>query len=484
MVIWRPVQRVLGAMLSIFGLIYLPPIVFSWVDGDQTGEAFLVSAALVFIVGSALFLTSGKSKHGARLREGILITVLCWVCVCIAASLPFILAPPHLPFIDALFEATSGITTTGATLITGLDELPRSVLFYRQSLHFVGGMGIVILAVAILPMIGGGGMQLFRAEISGTVRDHKLAPRVADTARLLWKVYLSITVLCAVFYWAAGMNLFDAVGHAFSTVATAGFSTHDASIAHYDNALIEMVAMVFMVAGGINFSRHFLAWRRGSFAPYREDVEMKIFIATLASASAVCAIALYVHGEQPELLQAIRHGSFQVIASMTTTGLSTESFYLWPGALPFIIILISFTGGCAGSTTGGIKLRRVGVLLRMGKRELSQLLHPKAYFVVRAGGQAISEDAMRAVAGFIALYLITLAVLITALASTGLDLLTAASSAAACLNNLGPALGVAGPHFQGLNDAATFICSIAMLLGRLEVMTLLILLTPAFWRSN
>lgn len=477
-------QRIVGGVLALSGVLSLPPMLFSLHDGDATWQAFGISLLLSGGIGLLLWLSGGPVKTDLRLRDGFLVTTLCWLTVCVATAVPFMLAPPHLAWVDALFEATSGVTTTGATVIVGLDALPRSVLFYRQSLHFIGGMGIVILAVAILPMLGVGGMQLFRAETSGAVRDTRLAPRVAETAKLLWLIYVGLTLLCTLFYWVAGMQLFDAVGHAFSTIATAGFSTHDASIGHYDSPLIEVVAMLFMLLGAANFSLHFVAWRRASSGPYRQDPELRLLVKILVGAILACSAGLWFHGEYERFGEALRYASFQVIASTTTTGFGTASFYLWPGALPLIVILLSFVGGCAGSTTGGMKVRRVAVMLRVGLREISQLVHPRGSFVVRAAGRPIGDDAIRAVAGFFALYLASLVVFVVALASTGLDLVTAASSAAACLNNLGPALGLAGPHFAGLNDVATGVLALAMIMGRLEIFTLLVLLTPVFWRDR
>jgi len=479
----RAIQRIAGGVVGLASVVSLPPLGFALYDRDGSAFAFLASFALTGGFGLLLWLTAGPVKADLRLREGFLVTTLSWVSVCATSALPFMLAPPYLGIADALFESTSGITTTGATVIAQLEGLPRSVLFYRQLLHFIGGMGIVILAVAILPMLRVGGLQLFRAEISGAVRDTKLTPRITETAKLLWMIYVGLTVACAAFYWLAGMSWFDAIGHAFSTVATAGFSTHDASIGHYDSPLIEAVAMLFMLLGAVNFSLHYLAWHRASTAPYRGDRELSLLLRVVLVAALVCTAALYLHGVYPSIAMALRHASFQVVAALTTTGFGTAAFQLWPGALPLLVILLSFSGGCAGSTTGGLKVRRLAVMLKVGVRELRQLIHPHAALVLRAAGRPIDEEAMRAVAGFIALYIAALVLFTIALASTGLDLVTAASAAAACINNLGPALGQAASHYAALTDAPIGILTLAMIVGRLEVFTLLVLLTPAFWRE-
>ncbi|HET6604011.1 MAG TPA: potassium transporter TrkG [Xanthomonadaceae bacterium] len=479
----RALERIVGGVVALAGMVSIPPMAIALALDEGTVPAFAVSLALTTGVGGVLWLHAGRVKSELRLRDGFLVTTLSWLAVCLATAVPFMLAPPHLSWVDAVFESTSGVTTTGATVIVGLDALPRSVLFYRQSLHFIGGMGIVILAVAILPMLRIGGLQLFRAEISGTVRDVKLAPRVAEVAKLLWLVYVGLTVLCTAAYWAAGMHLFDAVGHAFSTVATAGFSTHDASIGHYDSPMIEAIAVVFMVLGATNFSLHYAAWRRASSEPYRSSAELRLFLQVVVGSTLVVTAVLFAHAYYPSLGAAFRQAVFQVTAGITTTGFTSSAFYLWPGALPMIIIVLSFCGGCAGSTTGGLKVRRLAVMLRLGVREMRQLVHPRGSFIVRAAGQPVGDEATRAVAGFVALYLTSLVIFAAALASTGLDLETALSSAAACLNNLGPALGMAGPDYSALGDTATVLLSLAMLMGRLEILTLLVLLMPAFWRE-
>jgi len=358
------------------------------------------------------------------------------------------------------------------------------VLYYRQQLQWLGGMGIIVLAVAILPMLRIGGMQLYRAETPGPMKDAKLTPRITETAKALWLIYVGITVTCIFAYWLAGMKLFDAVGHAFSTVAIGGFSTHNDSLSFWNSPTIEAVAIVFMTVAGINFALHFTAWRRASAQPYFLDPELKVYASLLFAFSVLVSFALFLTGTYETLSGAFRYGTFQVISAMTTTGFTTAPFYTWGGSLPVILITLAFIGGCAGSTAGGMKVIRVILLYRQSVREILRLVHPHAVIPVKIGGQRTSDTVISAVWGFFFLYIANFAVMTILLTATGLDAETAYSTVGACITNLGPALGQAGPNYAELNDTAKVILSIAMLLGRLEVYTLLVLLTPAFWRGG
>jgi trk system potassium uptake protein TrkH len=344
-------------------------------------------------------------------------------------------------------------------------------------------MGIIVLAVAILPMLRIGGMQLYRAETPGPMKDTKLTPRITETAKALWLIYVGITITCIAAYWLAGMKLFDAVGHAFSTVAIGGFSTHDDSLAFWNNPTIEIVASVFMMLAGINFALHFTAWRRASTQPYFMDPELKVYAFLLAAFAVIASFALYFTGTYDTVVESFRYGAFQVISVMTTTGFTTAPFYTWGSFLPVFLILLAFIGGCAGSTAGGMKVIRIILLYRQSVREIQRLIHPHAIIPVKIGGQKTSDTVISAVWGFFFLYIASFAIMTILLTATGVDERTAYSSVAACLTNLGPALGTAGPNYAELNDVAKVILSIAMLLGRLEIYTLLVLLTPAFWRD-
>lgn len=473
-------QRIFGAIIGLSSLITLPPLVIAQALGESSRVAFLDSFLLISFAGLALWYPVRNAEYELRLRDGFLIVTSVWALASLVLAIPFMLAAPHLDFPQAVFEATSGLTTTGATVIVGLDVLPRSVLFYRQSLNFSGGMGIVIVAVAILPMLKIGGMQLFRAESTGPQKDNKLTPRIADTAKALWMVYLGLNLLCALAYWIGGMSFFDAVCHALSTLATGGFSTHDASFGYWNNPLLDGIATVFMLLGGISFGLHWYAWRRATVSHYQSDSETRAFLLIVLLAVVFVSLSTWLGGRF-DFGQALRHGAFQVASNITTTGFGTTGFSDWPGMAPLLLIMVSFVGGCAGSTAGGMKVARVQMVVRQGLREIKQLVHPKGQFVVKLGGKRVSESVVISVAGFCTLYILSYLVMTLALTASGVDILTAFSAVAACINNLGPGLGDVASTFREMSDFSLWICSFAMILGRLEVFTVLVLLTPQFW---
>jgi trk system potassium uptake protein TrkH len=478
------VQRVIGFLIAGSSLMMLPPVLVSLFYSDGTVTLFLVSAAILLVLGMLIYYPVRHATQELRLRDGFVIVVSAWLALVLVGALPFVLlTSPDLSYIDAVFESMSGLTTTGATIVTNIDALPRAVLYYRQQLQWLGGMGIIVLAVAILPMLRIGGMQLYRAETPGPMKDAKLTPRITETAKALWLIYVGITVACVFAYWLAGMKLFDAVGHAFSTVAIGGFSTHNDSLAFWNNPTVEVVAAVFMMLAGINFALHFTAWRRASTQPYFMDPELKVYASLLLVFAILASFTLYLTGTYDTLAASFRYGSFQVISVMTTTGFTTAPFYTWTGYLPVLLITLAFIGGCAGSTAGGMKVIRIILLYRQSVREIQRLIHPHAIIPVKVGGQKTSDTVISAVWGFFFLYISSFAVMTILLVATGLDENTAYSAVAACLTNLGPALGQAGATYADLNNTAKVILSIAMLLGRLEIYTLLVLLTPAFWRD-
>jgi len=398
-------------------------------------------------------------------------------------AVPFMLSEnPHMTFTDSVFESMSGLTTTGATVIQGIDNLPPSIKFYRQQIQWLGGMGIIVLAVAILPMLGVGGMQLYRAETPGPMKDDKLTPRITETAKALWYIYLGLTVACALAYWLAGMSLFDAVGHSFATIAIGGFSTHDASMAYFDSAVIEAIAVVFMVIAGANFALHFRAWHRLTLRPYRIDAEFRTFVGLLAVIALVTSLYLYWSDVYTSLFEAARHGIFQTVSISTTAGFTTTGYHDWPNFLPVLLLFSSFIGGCAGSTGGGLKVIRVLLLSKQGMREIARLVHPNAVVPIKIGGNPLSGRVVDAVWGFFATYVAVFSLLMLALMATGLDQETAFSAMAASINNLGPGLGDVALNYGSITDSAKWILCAAMLLGRLEIFTLLVLLTPSFWR--
>jgi trk system potassium uptake protein TrkH len=478
------VQRVVGFLIAGSSLMMLPPVLVSLWYRDGTATLFLLSAAILLLAGAVIFLPVRHATQDLRLRDGFLVVVSAWLALVLVGALPFLLlTSPQISYVDAVFESMSGLTTTGATIVTHIDELPRAVLYYRQQLQWLGGMGIIVLAVAILPMLRVGGMQLYRAETPGPMKDHKLTPRITETAKALWLIYVGITVMCVFAYWLGGMKLFDAVGHAFSTVAIGGFSTHDDSLAFWNNPTLEIVAAIFMIIAGINFALHFSAWRRASAQPYFMDPELKVYVSLIFAFAILASFALYVAGTYDTLTSSFRYGSFQVISAMTTTGFTTADFYSWPGFLPVLLICIAFIGGCAGSTAGGMKVYRIILLYRQSVREIQRLIHPHAIVQIKIGGQRTSDTVISAVWGFFFLYIANFAVMTMMLTATGLDAETAYSAVGACITNLGPALGDAGPNYASLTDPAKLVLCLAMLMGRLEIYTLLVILTPAFWRD-
>jgi trk system potassium uptake protein TrkH len=477
------IQKALGALLALTSLFPLPSLLLALVLGEDTakafGEAMLVAAGL----GAVLWWPVRKVRYDLRLRDGFLIASGAWLLACLVAALPFAFGIPDLPVTWAVFEAVSGLTTTGASVFVGLDGLPRSMLLYRQSLNFYGGLGLVLLAVAILPMLRVGGMQLFRAEVTGPTKDTKLTPRIADTAKALWKVYLGLNLLCTLAYWAAGMSLFDAICHALSTVATAGFSTHDAGFGYWNNPMVEVVATGFMLVGGINFGLHYLAWRRASTAPYHSDTELRFFLVLVALVALLVSMALWLGGAYPTVAEALRHGIFQTVSNITTSGFALEDYSRWPSFVPLLLVMVAFVGGSSSSTSGGMKVARVAMAVRQGLREIKQLVHPKGQFIVKMGGRRVSESIVLSVGGFCTLYVLCFVVVTLALAAVGLDVVTAFSAASASINNLGTGLGEVSANFATLPPAALWICAFAMILGRLEVFTVLVLFAPSFWRE-
>lgn len=474
--------RVLGILLMLFSMTLLPPIGVSLYYNDNTLVAFLSALALIFISGLCVWLPSNKTKHDLRTRDGFLITVLFWVVLGVAGSLPFIFSDaPGLNFTDAMFESLSGLTTTGATVITGLDDLPHSILYYRQQLQWLGGIGIIVIAVAILPMLGIGGMQLYRAETPGPVKDSKLTPRITETAKALFLIYCTLTVTCFLSYWAAGMSLFDAIGHAFSTVAIGGFSTHDASMGHFDSPLIFLVCIIFMILSGVNFALHFYTSRNNTISHYWQDPEFKFYISCIGIGIPI-TIAYLSYTDTYDWVTSAIHGSFEFVSILTTTGFGTADFSIWPGFLPFFLFLFAFMGGCAGSTGGGMKVIRVLLICKQGLREIKRLINPNAVIPIKLGQTSVSDRVVEAVWGFFAVFIISYMVMFILLMATGLDFLTSVTAVGACISNLGPGMGDVALNYTDINSPAKWILCFAMLLGRLEIFTLLVLLSPSFWR--
>jgi trk system potassium uptake protein TrkH len=478
---WRAITQLFGILLLLYSLGFIPSIGIALLYGDGQWDIFAESLLITAMAGLVLWYPNIKQASELSVRDGFLVVTLFWVLLGVVGSLPFILGL-HLGVTDAIFESVSGFTTTGATVVVGLDQLPPSILYHRQQIQWLGGMGIIVLAVAILPLLGVGGMQLYRAEASGVAKNEKLTPRIAETARMLWAIYFSLTIACALAYWVAGMELFDAVGHAFTTVATGGFSTHDASLGHYDSPLIEMIAIVFMLAGGANFAIHFIAWRRFSLQPYGADPEVRVYGMLFVLATLFVAASLYWTEAYSGATESFRYAAFEVASILTSTGFGTADFSLWPLHIPLILVILSFTGGCVGSTAGGIKVLRIMLLAKLGLRQLFQLAHPQSVSLVKVGNVPVSDEVIFSVWGFYVLYIVTSLLLTVAMMAAGLDLESAFGAVVATINLLGPGLGEVALNFATVGPVIKWLGIFGMLVGRLEVFTLLILFLPAYWR--
>jgi trk system potassium uptake protein TrkH len=475
-------MRVLGLLLMLFSSAMVAPLVIALLYEESTITGFLAALAITFFSGLLMWAPVRNSRHELRIRDGFLITSLFWTVLGLFGALPFSLTEGlDLTPTEAIFESISGLTTTGATVITGLDNLPMSILIYRQILQWMGGIGIVVVAVAVLPMLGIGGMQLYRAETPGPSKDSKLTPRITETAKALFAVYVALTMACALAYYAAGMSGFDAIAHAFSTVAIGGFSTHDASMGYFKSDVILLISSLFMIISAINFGLHFMAWRRKSLGFYLKDSETKFFLSVIGVGIAITCGYLYLSQTFGARESAI-HGLFQAISIATTTGFTTQDFSSWPTFLPVMLIMFSFMGGCVGSTGGGMKAMRLMLIYKQGIRELKQLVHPQAVIPLKVGKRRVDAAVVSAVWSFFAVYMMAFVSIMLALMATGLDFTTAFSAVAASLNNLGPGLGDVASNYGAINEPAKAILCFAMLLGRLEVFTLLVLFTPMFWR--
>jgi trk system potassium uptake protein TrkH len=475
------VQRVMGVLLMVFSITMLPPIGVSLYFEDGSSRAFLIGLAATFITGALVWYPVRDCRAELKIRDGFLVTALFWIVLGLFGAVPlYAVERPDLSLSQAAFEAISGLTTTGATVIVGLDQLPASVLYYRQQLQWFGGMGLVILAIAILPMLGVGGMQLYRAEALGPVKDTKLTPRLVETARALWLIYLGLTVACAAAYRYAGMGWFDAIGHAYSTVANGGFSTKDASIGHFQNPLIESICLVFMIIAATNFALHFLAFRTLSLRGYVADAEFRLFVGIIAAASLAVSLLLLLEGTYSGG-EVVLKALFQVVSIGTTAGFTSADLSLWPMAVPPLMMLMSFIGGCAYSTGGGIKVVRIMLLFKQGIRSVFQNIHPSAVAPVKLGTRTVPDEVIQGVWGFFSVYMGFYVILLVLMLLSGLDPLTAFGSVAATINNLGPGLGETASNFAGINSLALWVGTFGMLLGRLELFPLLVLMTPYFW---
>ena len=476
----RSAARIVGILLILFSVTMLPPMVVSFYYHDHAAMPFVWAFVVTALLGIILWSMNYSQTKEFKTGDAFTIVVLFWIVIAAAAAIPFCLVDsPHLSISDAVFEAVSGVTTTGATILSGIDHLPHAIRYYRQQLQFLGGMGIIVLAVAILPLLGVGGMQLYRAESPGPIKDNKLTPRITETAKVLWYIYAGLTSICVLAYWAAGMTLFDAIGEGFSTVATGGFSVHDTSFAFYHSDLIQAIAMVFMFLSTVNYALHFLCLRQYTLKSYWHDIECRKYIFILLTVMLVVSIKLYL---SPQNNVSLISALFTAVSMTSTTGLTATTFALWPTFIPFLLVFAGIIGGCAGSTSGGIKVIRLVLLHKQGLREIQQLIHPHAVSVIKFGRQVLSERVIQSMWGFIAIFFVLFSLLFLLLLAWGLEPVTAFSALAASLSNTGAGIAGVAAGYGWLSTPVKWTLMFAMLAGRLEIFTLVVLFTPVFWR--
>lgn len=481
----------LGRFLILYSLSLLPVIAISVYDDFRDLAAISYTLIISLVISLSLLLSFRQSQvlTSTNIREVFLIVALYWLSIGTLGCLPFYFSTEisqSLSLIDTLFESFSGLTTTGATTFVDLSELPLALLYYRQQLQWIGGMGIIVLAIAVLPATGVGSMQLYHAEMSGPFKTLKIAPRISETAKRLWYIYLLLTLICMLAYWLAGMSLFDAILHSYSTISIGGFSPYTESIGHFNSPSIDIVATVFMVIAGINFALHYSMIRYPSIKmlkSYFSEIECRMYLVFLLILTTLSVLGLWFHQTYDSLSDIFRYGIFNGVSIATTTGFTNANWSSWPLGLPMLLLFSSFIGGCSGSTAGGIKVIRFIMLLKQGIREIWMLVHPNAIKPIIVNGRRVNEKVINSVWGFFSIYLFTFVVLMLFLIASGVEPLTAFSALAACMNNLGPGLEQVSSHYNSLNDFSKLILSIAMLIGRLEFYTLLVLLTPAYWKN-
>jgi trk system potassium uptake protein len=480
-----PILHTLGLVIAVFGLSMLLPLLISLGIADAAQLAFDKSFLITIGAGLALWLIGRLHRRELKARDGFLLVVMIWVSLPVFGTLPLMFYLPELSFTDAYFEAMSGLTATGSTVLSGLDHLPPSINLWRTQMHYIGGMGIIVLVVAVLPMLGVGGRQMFKAETPTPMKDTKLTPRMTETAKGLWVAYILFTVLCVLAFWGAGMDWLDALIHAFSVMSLGGFSSYDASLGHFNSGLIEIIAGTFALIAGINFASHFIAIRSASLAPYRYDAEIRWFLLIVLWSGIALALYLWLTGVYPDYSTAIRYAVFNTISVATTLGFATTDYAAWPFVAGMWMLFLSSFCTSAGSTGGGIKMMRAILLYKQVYRELVKLLHPNAEIPTKLGGSVVPNKIIYAVLAFMFIYVALIVVLSFVLIASGLDVVTAFTAVVATINNTGPGLGQVGPasNFSVLNEFQTWVCTFSMLLGRLELFTLLVILTPAFWRK-
>jgi trk system potassium uptake protein TrkH len=483
------VAHVLGFTMALFATTMFVPMVWSILLDDGQLLLFIKSFAIALFLGGALWLSTLKFRSELRPRDGFLLVTLVWTFLPLLGTIPLLLYHHELgapmQFSDAYFESMSGLTATGATLLVGLDALAPTINLWRVTMHWVGGMGIIVLAVAILPLLGVGGHQLFRAETPGPMKEEKLTPRIANTAKALYAIYFGLSIACFLAYRAAGMTWFDAWCHMASTVALGGFSTHDSSFGYFNSPLIEAIAIVFMLLSGINFATHFNAFRLGSIKAYRRCPEALPFVGIVLGMGVLIGLYLWVMGVYPDVLTALRYAIFNTVSIATTAGFANTDYGAWPLIAPLAMIALGMFSTSSGSTGGGIKMIRAMMLVKQTKQEMVSILHPHAVTPVLLKGRLIPARVLASVLAFMLLYGFSIAVLTALMLLTGADAMTAFTAVIACINNIGPGLGEVGPanNYLSLSDVQVWILSFAMMIGRLELFTVLVLFSAGFWRK-
>ncbi len=473
------ILKITGIILLIFSFFLLIPLSVAVYYGDNI-DNFVKSFLIIFFAGLLTYLPNKREKSQIKIKEGFLIVTIFWFVLSIFGSIPFLFdSQLNISVIDAIFESTSGWTTTGATIMTSIESLSRPLLLYRQLLQWLGGIGIVVLVLAILPILGVGGMYLYKAETSSPIKDNKLSPRITETAKSLWGVYMILTLTCAAFYYLAGMNLFDAIGHSFSTVSIGGFSTHTESIGFYSNSYIKVICILFMFLSALNFVLHFLFYKTKSFHNYFTNSETKSFVTIIISL--VIFISVFSFGGQLSKIDNIDL-IFHILSFVTTSGFTVSDYGSWPAFVITLIFLSSFIGACSGSAGGGIKVIRITIALKSIKKQLLKVIHPKAQISIKVNNKKVEDITIETILSFIILYIILFLISALLIMMSGHDLLTSLSATAACINNLGPALGDAYGNYSALNDFSKAVLSLMMIVGRLEIYTFVILITKYFWK--
>ena len=472
---FKSILKLFSILVLFFSISYVFPIVVSIIFNDGAINLFLYTLIGVSLIGLTGFYITRNVNNELSQKDGFVIIVMFWVVLCFAGSIPFYLS--GMTFIDSIFESMSGITTTGATVVSNLDNLPESLLFYRQLLQWMGGMGLIVLAIAVMPLLGIGGGQIYKTEIPGAMGEQRLTPRIKETAQVLWLIYFGLTVICGVFYYIGGMNSFDAVSHAMSTVAIGGFSTHNESIGYFNSLSIEIVCIIFMLLSAFSFTLHYFAIFKKKPLKYLYDPELRFFISILIIIFIIGVVISNLNMQGPS----IREIAFHSVSMLTTTGFSISNTSNWPFSLSFLLLIGAFIGACAGSVGGGVKSWRVLIMINHAYKNIMTIIHPNSVMTLKIGTKSVDDGVATSVWGFFSIYVISFILLLLFVLMSGLDFESAFSAVGACLNNLGPGLGIVSENYSDISSSTKGILAFAMLLGRLEIFTLLVILTPMFW---